>query len=404
MTAAFLSMLIASFNAAVNPPVVTLKPERLAELMKKLEQPTRQETNLDPKDGPPEGSPPKFNYRFHREAHWPIIRAGNPAKAPVLALLQDETKPAQARGRAGAICAEWVFDKGGKYLVDPRMLKAVKDGLKNGPPEVKWAIVHQCYYHGLADARIRMAALSHHDPKDTPPGGWPTPEDLSFSPAMMDELLPGIIALLKEDEPELVQTACSTIHSFGQPDQGVAELIRATRHKDKQTRACAAMALGRVGSKDATALTAILDLAKPEENDPATYGMVLRAVGEFGPKAKAAVPLLIKAIDEVFLNRDPATFSLRCRCAEAAIDSLGKIGPDAKVAVPLLIKYVEENHGWIKHVEAIEKIDVEGGKIARAYVDRKMAEFREQSIRRLTEQQGLIPEIPTPLPPPYEKK
>ena len=71
-----------------------------------------------------------------------------------------------------------------------------------------------------------------------------------------------------------------------------------------------------------------------------------QSLGNAGPAAKAAVPVLIRALDtEAALKK-------------AAIQSLGQIGPAAKAALPALRNMVQESN-------------------------RSVAEFSEQAIRQI---------------------
>ena len=65
-------------------------------------------------------------------------------------------------------------------------------------------------------------------------------------------------------------------------------------------------------------------MARMGDSDKGYDHRVIRAIGEMGPDAKAAVPALVEA-----LQNNDAYFS--------ALYALGDIGPDAKDAVPLLI-------------------------------------------------------------------
>jgi len=57
---------------------------------------------------------------------------------------------------------------------------------------------------------------------------------------------------------------------------------------------------------------------------------IYRAIGEIGPPARPALPLLMDAVE-----RDPVG------AAVAAVDAMGRIGPDAGRAVPLLMEHLE---------------------------------------------------------------
>lgn len=127
-----------------------------------------------------------------------------------------------------------------------------------------------------------------------------------------------------------------------------------------------------------------------EGPDPIERVAAIKAVGEIGPEAKQAIPVLIEVIRET-RNRDKKMLVL-CNDALLAMgkeivpymidllkdDSwemrrgsawiLGKVGPDAKDAIPALTKALNDPHAVVrkKAAESLKKIRGEEGKQGRS--------------------------------------
>ncbi len=123
-----------------------------------------------------------------------------------------------------------------------------------------------------------------------------------------------------------------------------------------------------------------------EAPNPVTRHAAIKAVGEIGPEAKEAIPVLIETIRET-RNRDKHML-LSCNYALLAMGKeivpymivllkddnwemrrgsawiLGKVGPEAKDAVPALTKALNDPHPVVrrKAAESLQKIQgKEGG-------------------------------------------
>ena len=338
-----------------------ISPERIAELVKKLEEPMRQLEHLDPKEGPPDGPAPKTNFRTHWPEIYQLKWAGAAARPAVFALLADLTKPGQARANAGIVLVDWLLGKGAKQEPDAEVLATLKAALKDKDPALKWGILHSSRSYGATETLDRFKVVEHRPPNVKL-------ESLYFSDAAMDGLLPEVIALVGDEDPEVAAEAGYEIFSFGRPKQGVKELLSAIKRKEERVRVFAAMALSRVGRDDPDALAAVLAELKPEKYKSG-YGRVLEAAGRFGPKAKAAVPALLAEVkaERWKDNTDPAHYA--CYDCEDAIRALGNIGPDVKEAVPEILKYLVfsgiSGQGSVNDlIAAMDKIDATGAKAA----------------------------------------
>ena len=356
-------------------------PEQIREWVKKLEEPTRD--RLDPKMEPPDGVAPLFDYHFHWYEIAMLKKAGEAARPAVFALLEDTTKPGQARAHAAVILIDWLWGKGAKQEVDAKILAALKEALKDKNRALKWGIVQWLPRYGGGGAQ---AAFQHDIER------WlrlcatgTTPEDLlrnflqgmpnldpgwrHFSDAAMDGLLPEVIALLADEEDEIATCAAITIFAFDRPKQGIKELLVTLDRRDRRLRAYAVAALSRVGRDDPAVLTAVLGQLKPQHYGT-HYSTVVRAVGRFGPKAKAAVPELIRVVESSGWK-----FQYDTLLYDEAIVALGEIGPDAKAATPAILKYADSVRVLPDLLTALDKIDPKAGQEARAVQKRKEDEF-----------------------------
>jgi HEAT repeat protein len=127
----------------------------------------------------------------------------------------------------------------------------------------------------------------------------------------------------KDGDPKFRTEAIQALGSLAQQDKKlVPTLIAASKDKDSQVGPAATDALAGLGRDGVPALLAVL------KDTESTAGLrnAAWAVVSLGPKAKAAVPMLIKALK----NDD-------VRVREAAVYALGSIGPDAKPAIPALV-------------------------------------------------------------------
>jgi HEAT repeat protein len=175
--------------------------------------------------------------------------------------------------------------------------------------------------------------------------------------------------LLKHDDPQLRQTAAVALHNYREgPPAVVAALRDALQDKDKRVRGQAATSLGGMGKAAAPALPDLAELREVQLKDatqgnaatwalqqirrgktpPAVSDLIevlgkqgsaaLRAeaafdLGQHGPKAREAVPALLKALED----RDA---DVRASAAHA----LGAIGPEAKAALPRLREALKDRN------------------------------------------------------------
>jgi len=104
-----------------------------------------------------------------------------------------------------------------------------------------------------------------------------------------------------------------------------------------EVRKDAAFALGRIGPRAKDAVPSLIRSLKDENKH--VRREAVWALGAIGPSAKAAVPALTKAIDDTMGTYIGRELDIN----EVAIESLGKIGPGAVRAIPALIRRVRED-------------------------------------------------------------
>ncbi len=104
----------------------------------------------------------------------------------------------------------------------------------------------------------------------------------------------------------------------------LSEWIGLTKDKDESFRMAAAEAIGEFGPRAKAAVPALIELLK--DDDGMVRWTAIEALGNIGPEANAAVPTLIAvSLKDTDENN-----------VQWAADTLGEIGPEAKKAVPAL--------------------------------------------------------------------
>jgi hypothetical protein len=134
-------------------------------------------------------------------------------------------------------------------------------------------------------------------------------------------------AQLKDKDAGKRNEATAALRALGPKAHDAApELIRALKDKEPDVRSGAALALGKIGIKEAAPEIATLlrDRMGNVKIDAARALALLKA------DAAPALPALLEVLKQ---EKDPAR--------AAVIDVLREIGPDARSAVPVLIKYVQ---------------------------------------------------------------
>jgi HEAT repeat protein len=186
------------------------------------------------------------------------------------------------------------------------------------------------------------------------------------------------------------------INALGSLGSGAAEAVPAlaqvlTEDTDHGSRQLAALALSKMCPASAEALSALRQALQDKE--PAVRMNVAQVLLQLGPKARPAIPELLKAIKDennlttvqmhhftiqetavVALDRASAgsdeavsvltEYLKAARTSEmkhAAIQALGAVGPEARSAVPVLRSFLQDKHLGLREraADALEKIEGE---------------------------------------------
>jgi HEAT repeat protein len=172
----------------------------------------------------------------------------------------------------------------------------------------------------------------------------PVLQTLSGQPYINGRSLSRWIEDLNDPNPEVRKEAISNIGDLrAEAAAALPRLNEIARHDHISLRTWAiSNGLGRIGAAGVPALRELL-------SDPTVRTVTVIAIGEMGPAAEAAVPDLIKILDD---NR-PLTRMMAC-------ESLAKIGPAARGAIPALTKKLQDEHGGVRR-DARDALDcIEG--------------------------------------------
>ena len=131
-----------------------------------------------------------------------------------------------------------------------------------------------------------------------------------------------------EESDSLRAASARALAAIGPPARGASAALLEALHESgltDDTRIAVAEALGSIAPESDAALPSLLKLLD-ETEEPFLIGGLSNAIARFGPQGAAAVPRLMELVGE------SSDFPL-----EATIRALGNIGPSAHAATPLLI-------------------------------------------------------------------
>jgi HEAT repeat protein len=158
--------------------------------------------------------------------------------------------------------------------------------------------------------------------------------------------LPALLKLLKDEKSQVrceAAEAVGRIRGGADPAAAIAALLDLLLREDRVTGNSCAYALVEIGEPAVPALVQALE----SKTTAREYAVI--ALQEAGPPAKAAVPALIRRLQE---DDDP---HVRSPSAYA----LGRIGPAAKAALPALTKALRDSDGHVRinAADALRRID-----------------------------------------------
>ena len=157
---------------------------------------------------------------------------------------------------------------------------------------------------------------------------------------------------MKSSDQSTRCAALEAIRYVGPEAHGAIPVLR-ERLKDREVenRQLALDALVSIGPDEKEVLPLVLKTLN-DKSDPILVGSAADGLGEFGPKAKEAVPALIEVV------KTGAETSMATNPYKAA-EALGQIGPDARAAIPVLTQWATGRSQAERRMvaEAIKKIE-----------------------------------------------
>jgi len=226
--------------------------------------------------------------------------------------------------------------------------------------------------------------------------------------ALGEPSVPVLIDLLNDNDPKLRQWVISALGGIGPPAKAaVPVLINSMREPDCKARAWIAESLAKVGPEAVEPLARAL-----RDRDPRVRGGAARALELMGPRATAAVPVLIAALADhetlaelepargsSYVDRDreeeprPSGYDAALRAIGApavpallerldspdrnarvlALSAIGFIGGEAKSAVPRLLSLLNDPHIRLEAASALGGI----GPAARAAIPPLLAGLKD---------------------------
>jgi HEAT repeat protein len=136
--------------------------------------------------------------------------------------------------------------------------------------------------------------------------------------------------MLDDEEAEVRAQAARALGAIARDvEAGRPALREALNDKDAAVRLEAAIGLAKLGGEAATAALSTLQAAARDKSHPDRL-RAIEALGEIGPSAAPAVPLLVLAL------REEGPVRLR------AVEALGRIGPPAREAAPALERVLSD--------------------------------------------------------------
>ena len=137
--------------------------------------------------------------------------------------------------------------------------------------------------------------------------------------------VPRIVAILEDKDPGVKITAVTALGLMqSAAESAIPSLLKILTDNDPDVRRNAAEALGRIGRRPEIVVPALVDRLQDIDIGVRLFAILALSDG-FGPKAKAAVPALLKAIE------DPQeTIHRSARDALTQIDPKTLVKPDVK--------------------------------------------------------------------------
>lgn len=145
-------------------------------------------------------------------------------------------------------------------------------------------------------------------------------------------------------------------------DRPVEFWIEALRDPQSEVGAFeATMALWHLAPHAAGAVPILVQFVKERKNDALDRSTAVKALGEIGPPARSAAPLLIAMIQDNDPRDDIATRDFRADCDEALV----RIESDGRLSIPVLVSLLADKSRSVRR-SAANSLAVYGSKAAGA--------------------------------------
>lgn len=265
---------------------------------------------------------------------------------------KDEIRKAIRSGDFFLACFSREYDQRQKTHMNEELVLAI-DALREMPADRTWFIPVLINGGRIPERRISSVEdLSDLNAVDLS-GDWDEGiEKILKSMGLGDPLLGRALFLAGVARNFKTPESLHAIEQIGQ--LGVAEkrvlgvLIEATTSRsDHDTKHAAVQALIKIGASAVPALAAALGPA-----EEVSRKCILHALKDIGPDAAAAVPEIVKILEEEDFHAAPERGAWFTTVPERAIRALAHIGADAAGAVPCLSALLTDSHERIRVLAA----------------------------------------------------
>jgi HEAT repeat protein len=183
----------------------------------------------------------------------------------------------------------------------------------------------------------------------------------------VEQAVPALIRKLTDGDTDTRQPVLGELGKIGR--WAVPGLISILKNDEPVVRQYAAMALARIGPEAENAVPTLIEVLEERNNDTEVRRLVATALGMIGPNAKAGISVLTNRLQDREEDGE---------VRGAAAQALGMIGPEAKVAVPALIESLKDNDSRIRGfaLAALERI----GPPPKAHIPTLLAALKDDDL------------------------
>lgn len=264
---------------------------------------------------------------FLQNAVEALGRIGAIAARPLIATLEDESNPVLARRYAAMALAE-------VGAGDKRVVPALAKALGNEMPEVRMSAAAALGNIGPAAAAAlpELISLSGNQREDVLVREYSIAALARIAPAD-GSVNSALVRAVADDDPRVYEAALAALvatralaQAHGGMDERIAALTRQLQNGTPEARLDAARRLGEFGPYAAPAVPVLTAVLAGRQNDAELRQTAAMSLGLIGPRSEGAVPELIAVLDDE--NR---------QIANSALVALGRIGPQTR-NIPALLQ------------------------------------------------------------------